>query len=70
MKKRFNFRSFCVSTAAVLLLSLVLTALPFTQRITENTLYVGFRFGSFRFACRMRAASPCSSARAVWRPIC
>lgn len=42
MKKRFDFRSFCVSSAAVLLLSLVLTALPFTQRVAENTLYVGF----------------------------
>lgn len=42
MKKRLDFRSFCVSTAAVLLLSLVLTALPFAQRIVENTLYIGF----------------------------
>ena len=45
--KKLNYRELGVSSAAILLLSLVLAALPFTQNLSENTLRIGVPFPFF-----------------------
>lgn len=45
--KKLNYRELGVSSAAILLLSLVLAALPFTQNLSENTLRIGVPFSFF-----------------------
>lgn len=45
--KKLNYRELGVSSAAILLLSLVLAALPFTQNLSENTLLIGIPFPFF-----------------------
>lgn len=45
--KKLNYRELGVSSAAILLLSLALAALPFTQNLSENTLRIGVPFPFF-----------------------
>ena len=45
--KKLNYRELGVSSAAILLLSLVLAALPFTQNLSEDTLRIGVPFPFF-----------------------
>lgn len=49
--KKLNYRELGVSSAAILLLSLVLAALPFTQNLSENTLRIGHRGSVPIFYC-------------------
>lgn len=42
MMKRIDWKGAFAASAAVLVLSLALAALPFSQRAVENELYIGF----------------------------